>query len=424
MTRSNPASGSRRAIKTGVSLVVCIAAGWLAFRLFEPMFVWSSGWQALPDAAAMPAPTGMADPQWRATAAEADVLLREAREHLNAPALSVAIMIDGVRVWSAATGYADIANGRRADLSTAFRLGSTSKALNALAVGRMIDTSKLDIERPIREYLPELPESYAAVTTRLAISHTAGVPEYGACLCFPIWEHLNRQHFDNARDALRVFADRPLLFAPGEGFAYSSYGTNLTGAVVETLAGKAYPEAVDTLVFEPLHMAHSRADVVDADNPQRAMFYEVAEGRYKPAFRVDNSIRYPSGGLLSTPSDMLVAGHAFLDDSLLHEATRKRLLTRQTLRDGSDNPQGYALGIRVFDDKKMLGDTVATTFYSHHGTAVGSTSYFGIYPEYRLVVSAMMNKGQENLDAMAPEINQIVELFLAETIRRQQPTTP
>lgn len=47
-----------------------------------------------------------------------------------------------------------------------------------------------------------------------------------------------------------------------------------------------------------------------------------------------------------------------------------------------------------------------------------STSYFAIYPEYALVVSVMMNKGQENLDALAAEVNPLVELFIAEHVRR------
>ena len=56
-----------------------------------------------------------------------------------------------------------------------------------------------------------------------------------------------------------------------------------------------------------------------------------------------------------------------------------------------------------------------------NGTAVGSTSYFGVYPEYGLVVSLMMNKGQENVDALAIEANRLVELFVAGKLRPAQP---
>ena len=53
---------------------------------------------------------------------------------------------------------------------------------------------------------------------------------------------------------------------------------------------------------------------------------------------VDNSIRYPSGGLLSTPSDMLALGQVWLTGDFIRSGTREQLLTPQKMRDGSNNP--------------------------------------------------------------------------------------
>ena len=413
----NPPTRRRRRVLPW--LLLLLPLGWIVFRLFEPVFTWSSGWQPLPEVDSGSIVT-TSDPDWTTVARQADDILRDARDRLQTPALSAAISVDGRRVWAGAIGWADVAQARTVDLDSRFRLGSTSKAINAIAMARLIDAGKLDIEQSVRRYIPDLPETYEPVTTRLAISHTAGVPDYGLCLCFPIWEHRNRRHFDGVREALRVFENEPLLFEPGTGFRYSSYGANLAGAVLEAAAGQPYREYVDAAVFAPLRMRHSGFDVVGDDDPQRAAFYEVAEGSYKLADPVDNSIRYPSGGMLSTSSDLLALGQVLLGGDVLQDATRTALLTPQPLRDGSANPQSYALGIRVFADKALFGDTVHTRFYSHHGTAVGSTSYFAVYPEYGLVISMLMNKGQESVDAMAPEANRLVELVVAETLRRKQ----
>lgn len=407
----------KRKTVMGLLLIGALLLAWPLFRMFEPVLTWSSGWLPLPEE--LDHQTSHTDAGWTAIAAQADAALAQSRKQLQAPALSAAIMVDGTRVWASAVGLADIAASRPVDLSSSFRVGSTSKVVNALAMGRLIDAGKLDIDRSVRHYLLDLPPAYDGVTTRHAISHTAGIPDYSLCLCFPLWEHRSRRHFDGVRDALQVFEHRPLLFAPGDGFQYSSYGTNVSGAVIEAVAGTPYNRFVADAVLRPLQMNHSAADVAGADYPHRVAFYDITEGQYKPAYTINNSIRYPSGGLLSTPSDMLAVGNALLGDGLLSDATRHQLLTRQKLRDGSDNPQGYALGIRVFDDKEILGDTVTTAFYTHHGTAVGSTSYFAVYPEYGVVVSMMMNKGQENLDAMAVEAQRLVELFIAEQLRRE-----
>ena len=106
-------------------------------------------------------------------------------------------------------------------------------------------------------------------------------------------------------------------------------------------------------------------------------------------------------------------------DRLLSASTRELLLTPQRLADGSDNPQGYALGWRVSDDKKLFQESVTTSIFSHHGTGVGSTSYFAVLPEFGLVISVMMNKGQENLEALTPRATALAELFVAEVQRRR-----
>ncbi|MDM4767891.1 serine hydrolase domain-containing protein [Pelomonas sp. SE-A7] len=396
--------------------VACLA--WALFRMFEPVLTWSSGWQPLPEQQAQASSRSM--PAWSGTAAQADALLADVRQRLDAPALSAAVMVDGEPVWAGAIGLADIESGRAADLETRFRIGSSSKAATAMAMGVLMQQGRVDIDKPVRAYLPELPSHYDAVTPRLAVSHRAGVPDYGLCLCFPIWEHRNQRHFDGVREALGVFDQRPLLFAPGSGFRYSSYGSNLVGAVLEAAAGKPYGELLDEAVFKPLGMSRSRLDIRDAADPARAGFYEVTEHRYKRSDPVDNSIRYPSGGLLSTPADMLLLGRAWMEEGrLLDAATRAQLTLPQKLADGSPNPQGYALGIRVAPQRELLQGQLRTPMLSHHGTAVGSTSYFAVYPEHRMVVSVMMNKGQENLDVLAPEATRLTELFLAEARKRR-----
>ncbi|MEO7793712.1 MAG: serine hydrolase, partial [Thermoanaerobaculia bacterium] len=104
--------------------------------------------------------------------------------------------------------------------------------------------------------------------------------------------------------------------------------------------------------------------------------------------------------------------------------TRELLLTPQRLADGRENPQGYALGWRVSDDKKLFQESVRTAIVSHHGTAVGSTSYFAALPEFGLVISVMMNKGQENVEALAPQATALAELFVAEVQRRRASASP
>ena len=372
-----------------VSLLT-LTIGALAFKLFEPGFVYMSGWKPAPGGS-YPSVTAHS-PDWTEVGAMANAWLERARAELNTPALSAAVSIAGERVWAGTVGYADLESGTQATLDTAFRIGSSSKAVTSVAMGVLIDDGDVDLEAPISTYVRDLSEPLSSITTRQAMSHTAGVRDYGLCLCFPIWEYYNRRHYRSQREALRPFESSELLFARGQGFSYSSYGYNIAGAVLEGASGLAFSEFLQQHVFGPLRMG---ATHVDTGEPMRndATFYEVEDRRYKKTFRVDNTNKLPSGGILSTPSDMTRLGQQMIAPTLFSEQTRDVLTRHQPLADGRPNPQGYALGWR-HHEAKLLDGAVTTPWFHHHGVAYGAVSHFSVYPEYGVVVSVMMNKNQ------------------------------
>jgi serine beta-lactamase-like protein LACTB, mitochondrial len=301
-------------------VVVAVALGALAFKLFEPIFVWRLGWADLPAAAAYA--DSQSTEEWAAAAADFDRWLLEAQDALDAPSLSAAISVDGETVWAGAAGYSDIEAATPASPSTVYRLGSTSKAVTSVAMGVLIDKGAVDLEAPLSAYMPDLSPPLAGVTVRQAMSHTGGVRNYALCLCFPVWEHLNRtHHVGSQRDTLRGFEKSPLLFAPGEGFAYTSLGYNALGGVIEAASGKTFKAHLNDAVWAPLAM--TATGVEDGEpRPGLARFYEVEDGRFKPAFAVDNSNKFPSGGMVSTPSDMTRLGAAMIEVALSRRDSR------------------------------------------------------------------------------------------------------
>ena len=72
-------------------------------------------------------------------------------------------------------------------MDTVFRIGSSSKAVTSVAMGVLIDDGAVDLDAPMSTYVPDISEPLSPITTRQAMSHTAGVRDYGLCLCFPIW---------------------------------------------------------------------------------------------------------------------------------------------------------------------------------------------------------------------------------------------
>lgn len=392
-----------------IVLFLLACAGVLAFRLFEPVFVFRTGWSDLPDEEA-PFVSRLGDPEYSSQAALAEQALRASRNALEAPALSAAVLINGETVWQGAAGFADLETRTPVTLGTRFRLGSTSKAVTSVAIATLVDAGKIDLDAPMTTYIKDWPTRHAPFTLAQVMSHRAGIRDYGLCLCFPVWEHLNQRRFAGISDLPGLVAASPLRFEPGTGFAYTSLGYNLAGAALETASGSDFASYLQAGVFAPLGMTASGLDTADEEVPARASFYEAGKARYKPAYPVDNSIRVPSGGLLSTPGDMVRLGAAMLDDRLLSPAVRQRLVT---IPPGETNASGdiYALGWRV-SPWTLFNGTVTLPSYHHNGTAVGSTSVFVVFPDRGMVVSVMMNKGATSVDELSIAADSIAEAFI------------
>jgi CubicO group peptidase (beta-lactamase class C family) len=379
-----------------IFVAATIVVVFVTFKLFEVVFVYNLGWKPVPEEQ-YPF-TSEHTPGWETFGSRADAWLEETRTVLETPALSAAISIDGVLVWAGAVGYADIDSKTEASLNTVFRVGSSSKAVTAIGMGVLIDEGRVDLDVPVSHYLSDLSMPLASVTTRQAMSHTAGVRDYGVCLCFPIWEYYNRSHFDSQRDALRPFEQSALLFVPGQDFSYTSFGYNVAGAVIESVTQGSFSDFLRTQVFAALQLNGIR---VDDGTPgmNDATFYELNDGSYKKTIYVDNSNKLPSGGIVATPSSMVRLGNQMLNPELISANTRDLLIRQQALASGEPNPQGYALGWRN-TETRVLDGAVATQVLHHHGVAYGAVSHFAVYPEYGVVVSVMMNKNLGSFDEL------------------------
>lgn len=385
----------------------------LVYFLFEPVFVWGGGWKPLPSF--VQAGETFVHPGYEGVAARAHDALAAARDELGAPAISAAVGVDGKLAWSAVLGYADVDARTPATLRSQFRIGSTSKALTSVGIGTLLDRGALDLDAPLGRYAPYLPPEYAALTTRQVMSHTAGVRDYGMCLCFPAWEYYNRRQYDSVRDGLAIFLDDALLFEPGTRFAYTSYGYNLAAAALEGAAQTGFLEYMQREVFAPLGMQGTAADHALRDMPQRAAFYDVEGGRYKPAYPVNNSSKWASGGFIATPGDLVALGNALLADQFLSPATKATLFAPQRLANGDVNAQQYALGWRHHFTWTLFDGKLDAEAIHHQGTANGSTSVFVLFPEYGVTLSLMMNRGVADggIMGMLRHADAIAETFIS-----------
>lgn len=280
-------------------------------------------------------------------------LLAQHREKIHAPSMSAAVAIDGKIVWAGAVGWANIEKQIPATTDTQFRIGSTSKAVTATLLAKLFQDGKIVLDKPIADYYPDLPNpQWENITPRQLASHSSGLPDYldnyGDLWGFYYLFTLDKR-YTSVGESLEVFDDNALLFEPGSQFNYTSFNTVLQSVVLEAAAGKPFLNAMRDNIFMPLEMSATGAEYELSQPNSLATFYWNKDGKY-PAFRVwkkvDLSHRLAGGGFISTPSDMVKLGSAWLDDRFVAAETRQLFWQPQTLRDGSINSQNYALGWR------------------------------------------------------------------------------
>ena len=296
------------------------------------------------------------------------------------PGMAVTVSVGRVGqpvVWHEGFGYADVSTGTPATPSTAFRIGSVSKLLTAMTLARMAQSGLVDLDRPIGASMNSLPPRLEALTLRQLAGHVAGVRHYRAN------EFLTTAHYDHLRDAIAVFAQDSLVAPPGTRYAYSSYGYNLIGAVLEAVAAKPFTELVQRYVLDPLGMDATVPDVRGKTIARRAQPYTVATAGAVPAPDDDLSGRWPSGGYLASTDDLARLGRAVLADGLLNQHWLETMLTPQRLASGAATSVG--LGWRVSQD------SAGRRYFHHGGSSNGGAAFLLVYPDQQLVIALASN---------------------------------
>ena len=119
------------------------------------------------------------DPAYADAGMAAARLLADMRSRTGVPGATAAVAVDGRLVWSAGVGYADLDDRSRATPRTSFRIGSTSKAMTATLLARLVAAGELSLDDPVGAHWRQpLNQDWAGLTLRRLMSHTAGMPGY------------------------------------------------------------------------------------------------------------------------------------------------------------------------------------------------------------------------------------------------------
>ncbi|HCG02556.1 MAG TPA: serine hydrolase [Chloroflexi bacterium] len=331
----------------------------------------------------------------------------EVAEHLQVPGVAVGVLIDGA-AEHAFYGVTSVENPLPVNEDTLFQYGSTTKTFTATAMLRLVEQGRVDLDAPVRTYIPEFrlkDEDVArSVTVFHLFNHTAG------------WEGDLMEDMGPGDDALARYVERMASIEQvtpvGESVSYNNASLSVAGRVIEKVTGQTYEQAMKELIFQPLGLDHCYFFPVEIMTRRFVVGHNQAgDGPITVARpwaipRGNN----PAGGISGTVADLLAwarfhlgEGRAADGTSVLSEGILRRM--QQPTVDTPGSALGDAVGIGW-----LLRDVEGVRLVSHGGDTIGQHSAFTMVPERGFAVASLTNCGPNG-----PQLNEdIVRWALAQ----------
>ena len=321
---------------------------------------------------------------------------RAAAKRLRVPGAVIGVLTDGEEE-AAGFGVTSVRNPLPVDTRTLFQTGSITKTFVGTLALRLVDGGRLELDEPVRTYLPELRladgDAAARVTMRHLLTHTAGwVGDYFA----------DFGRGDDALERMVAALERlPQLTPVGEVWSYCNSGFYVAGRVIERVTGSPFEEAMRTLVFEPLGLESTFFFAEDVVTRRFAVgHFTDEEVTVAEPWALGRSA-HAAGGIVSNVHDLLryARFHLGAGDGVLERASLEQM--RAPLR-GADGVKEMALTWFI---RRVGGVAVV----GHSGETNGQIATFQLVPSDGFAVVVLTNA--------SPAGDELAERVLDEALR-------
>ncbi|MGY1424740.1 serine hydrolase domain-containing protein [Lysobacter sp. A289] len=309
----------------------------------------------------------------------------------DVPGASLLVIKDGEPVVRRSYGRSDLERGFEAGPATNYRLASITKQFTAAATLLLAEDGTLDLDDPLRQWLPSLPDAADGITLHHVLSHTSGLIDYEDVIPPTMTGQLHDA------DVLRLLEGQvQTYFEPGSDYRYSNSGYALLALIVERASGRDFPAFLRERIFLPLGMHDTLAYVQGGPEvPNRAFGYSQVDGQWTRTDQSQTSAVLGDGGIYSSIDDLAKWDAALYDDRLLSDESRRLAFTAVTPTDDPTVEYGY--GWRITGDRLW-----------HSGETMGFRNVIVRNPQQGLTVVLLSNRNDPEPYSTALEI---AELF-------------
>ncbi len=247
-------------------------------------------------------------------------------------------------------GFVNIDGKDSVSASTSLHIASVSKTFTAMAVLKLQELGKLNIEDSVTKFFPNF--NYPGVTVKTLMNHRSGLPNY---LYFMEDAGWNKDSIIENRDVLQwLIAKKEQIkniATPDTRFTYCNTNFALLALIIEKVSGISYPQFMKSTIFEPLGMRNTFVHF-KGDGVVHSKSFDW-RGREIPDNFLDDV--YGDKNIYSTPRDLLTWDRALSDTVFLTSKSLELAYTPYS----NEKPgiKNYGLGWRMNnypDGKKII----------------------------------------------------------------------
>lgn len=331
-----------------------------------------------------------AAPAWQRAV---DSLIEAGMASSKTPGVQVAIALDGRVIYTRGYGVADIETSRPVTAQTLFRVGSVTKMVTGILLAELAEEGKLDLDAPIARYVTELEgKRVGRVTAHQLLTHSAGWLDNAVAY--------GRMGEGALGEVMREVSDTMFFTEPGRIISYSNPGFSMAGYVAERAADHRFGAQADDRILRRTGMPHATF------RPLEAMTRDFSQGHVgmpgNPGVIVrpftENTAQWAAGFLMASAQDMARFAIALMDDGML-DGTRAfssgavRRVTTGHMALPSDSMARYGYGV-------MIGRQANTRVWQHGGAINGFDAQVTMFPDKRLAVVVLDNRGGAPLNGL------------------------
>jgi len=314
----------------------------------------------------------------------------------SSPGASVLVVQDGDVLYKKAFGMADIEGGVKTTSATNYRLASITKQFTATAIMLLVEQGKLGYDTVLTEMFEGFPEYGQAITLSHLLSHTSGLLSYESLMDDSVTVQVKDA------DILQMMVEQTeTYFEPGSQYRYSNSGYAVLAMIVERYSGQRFAEFLAENIFDPLGMQSTIAFEDGLSTiTDRAFGHEDLgdDERFVQRDQNTTSAVLGDGGIYSSVEDLLLWDQSLYTEKILPQSVFENAWTAiPATMHGDDDSEYYGYGwyVETYSGRKNL---------RHSGGTVGFRNDMERFPECRLTVIVLTNRGEPPVISLARDI--------------------